>query len=193
MLALVIPFIFKIFKKSNRKKITSLVIAIIVLALLLFLFDWLSQNYDIEIFDRLASVSEDGGSGRTDIYKKVLDAIGDNNIGELLLGNGFNTVFYDGVSGTSAHNDLLEILYDYGLFALIAYFAFVIIAIGLCVSLYKKENKCAESVLSAVLVFFVMTMVSHLVIYPTYFVFIIYFWIQGMRVLKSGDELAVKD
>ncbi|MBQ8689494.1 MAG: O-antigen ligase family protein [Clostridia bacterium] len=193
-LALVIPFVFKAFKKSNRKRITYVILVIAVLALVLLLFDWLAQNYDIEIFDRLASTAEDGGSGRTDIYGKVLEAIKENNIGELLLGNGFNTVFYDGVSGTSAHNDLLEIFYDYGLFALIAYLAFIITAIGVCISLYKKDNKCAESVLSATLIFAVMTMVSHLVIYPTYFVFIIYFWVQGIRSSKNQqDELTIKE
>ena len=70
------------------------------------------------IFERFASILSDKGSGRDKVYKATFDLIINTDFTSFLFGHGWNSVVLKSKANLSAHNDLLEVLYDSGVFAL---------------------------------------------------------------------------
>ena len=86
------------------------------------------------------SVIESGGSGRTDIWKSMIQAI-ITEPGKLLLGRGIRTVhrfLRDGAwQEAAAHNQVLQIIYNQGLVGLISFLALTGISFFRCVKSRK--------------------------------------------------------
>jgi hypothetical protein len=90
---------------------------LIIISFQLFLYiDILADDY---ITTRLSGAFYDRGSGRLDIYNEVIRLQGNSTIDDWIIGHGHNTVRkYNTLQGSdflSAHNDWLEVLFDYGL------------------------------------------------------------------------------
>lgn len=85
-----------------------------------------------------------GGSGRDVIYSHIFSGIMDSSIKELFFGHGFyaTTNLTAQIYGThlaqAAHNDWLEIMYDFGLIGIITY---ACIPIYLLKNIYSLKNK----------------------------------------------------
>ena len=104
---------------KQMKKYVGLVFAFIVVA---FLGQIIIQKFDLDIFERLASISTDGGSGRLRIWQQIIDKYRSSSVLEKVFGHGFHAVFYKvrplGVA-RYAHNSFVETLYDYGILGLV--------------------------------------------------------------------------
>lgn len=112
---------------TNQKNLTIRVILFPIIAIgFLYIALHLSYTYfGIDIMKMYVRESiADGGNGRVAIWTEVIDLIRNNGFYSFLMGNGYNSVSKTLLM--SAHNDFLEILYDYGIFSLIAYIAFLI-------------------------------------------------------------------
>lgn len=174
--ALLVYFYYdlKLKKASSRwKSILGSVIAIVLV--LIFMEDFVQQN-NLTIFDRLANIREDKGSGRDVVYEYTWEMIKSSDLASLIFGHGFNAVYHDSALELSAHTDTLEIIYDYGIIGCILYLMFYV---GL-VSYYKKlkmlcPQYAAPFAVSLVLVL-VLSLFAHLIIYPTHFLYICAFW-----------------
>jgi len=197
--AIIIPLLFVVFKKSNRNKILALLAFIVALVGVLLALDWINEAFDIALFERFESIGEDGGSGRIDIYQRVWNEFKSSSVIQKLFGHGYNAVANDKITysyssgasiATSAHNDFLEILYDYGLFALVFYVLFLLSLFSVSRRLYKTNNKYANTFLSALIVFVIMSSTSHLILYPTYIVMLFFAFACGVCGLnKQGEGL----
>lgn len=77
-------------------------------------------------------------NGRYDIYAVVSTAILKSDIFPLFFGHGYSAVKRD--FGIGAHNDLLEIGYDYGLIAAIIYVCILLMIIKKAFRYYKQRN-----------------------------------------------------
>ena len=135
---------------------------------------------------------ETGGSGRQGMYEQVWSMYQSSSIGDKVFGHGFDAV-KDQVFGISAHNDLLEVLYDYGLIAALAY-CFLIIRIVL---LFIKLMKSHESVqferlmLGVILSFILILSMLNCIITSPFFVFIIYFELGlTLSIIKKRGVIA---
>lgn len=73
--------------------------------------------------DRFATLEDNIGNGRDEIYTYIFSSESNASVTQLMLGNGYFSVLKD--FGKHAHNDFLEIMYDFGIFALIAYVVFL--------------------------------------------------------------------
>ena len=62
-------------------------------------------------------------NGRDEIYTYIFNREDNASFIQFLIGNGYYGVHKD--FGKHAHNDFLEILYDFGIFALLAYVVFL--------------------------------------------------------------------
>lgn len=155
----------KLRNKTRGRGLTILAILLIILtAFWPFISDTLLSKFGVDWGEKIASSTETGGSGRYDIWKSTLDAQFNSSFTQWLLGHGHNTVIK--INGFSAHNDYLEILYDYGLLMFGIY-------IWMCVSLYRRlkvmirqNNEFAIAFSCSLTLFFVLSMFTHLVIYP---------------------------
>lgn len=164
----------KLKKAASRWKLIISAIGILV-AIVLFMNAFIQEN-DLSIFNRLANMEEDGGSGRDVIYEYTWELIKSSNILYLIFGHGFNTVYHNSVLELSAHTDTLEVIYDYGILGFILYLLFYIKLLA-----YYKKIKClmpqyAAPFAATLVLVFVLSMVAHLIIYPTHFLFACLFW-----------------
>lgn len=187
-LAVIVTLLAEMLVRKRKRAFALVMIAGAAIVVAYFL---LAQYFDVVIFDRLGDMAEDGGSGRTEIYADVIEAFFSSSFIDQIFGFGFNGVYLTGASATSAHNDFLEVLYDFGYVGLIAYLVFVWRLVVQCYRLYKVRSRYAAANLCALVVFFVMSSTSHLILYPTYMIFLLIFFAIGRWELdgrKAGAE-----
>ena len=130
----------------------------------------LSQRFDL--------IKDDGGSGRDGIYEDVYNRYLSSSIDKQILGHGFDGVRRDSsyIIPVSAHNDFLEVLYDFGVIGFLLYVLIHFSLIKWTIYLFRARSRLAFPVLISYVCFLVMSIVSHLVLYPTYFGLLVAFW-----------------
>ncbi|WP_337042021.1 O-antigen ligase family protein [Emticicia sp. 17c] len=103
-------------------------------------FNFIEQESGGYILSRLSSIQEDRGSKRVDIYIELLQSFAASNIGEMLFGHGYLATAKYTELEILAHNDFLEIIFDFGLIALIAYVVFFFRLLGYTRKIYQYRN-----------------------------------------------------
>jgi O-antigen ligase len=81
----------------------------------------MTRKYDelTQMFMRLERITEDGGSGRDELFINAFQQIKNFDIENLILGHGFLSFHYYNSYIISSHNDLSEITYSYGIVGLL--------------------------------------------------------------------------
>lgn len=153
-----------------KKRTAGMKISIVTLlvAVLSFFYNKFSFYFDY-ISNRLNDGDIDG-NGRLLIYEKVLHKIGNEDILSLVFGNGYNSI-YSSIN-TNAHNDALQMLFDYGLVGLISYIFFVYLTCRIVVKSRSFSTDFYPSLLSALVIILVLGAVSNLYVFNSYFAFI---------------------
>lgn len=150
---------------------------LLLLALFLFTgYSILNSSNDIfsHLVSRFANIGEDGGSGRTDVYKVTWDMIISSDLPSLLFGHGWNMVIRDSPMSLSAHNDYLECLYDFGI---IGFVLFMKLIYGLIKYAHTIRNDRFYAPFAASIALLITTSAfAHVVIYTTYFSILTMFW-----------------
>ena len=102
-----------------ESKIKKIIFAFVIILTLFFVQDAIVSYFNLDIFTRLEKLNSDGGSGRAERWSAVLNAVAYNsNPIQLLFGHGYgSTVAFVG----HAHNDFVELLYDYGFILFLLY------------------------------------------------------------------------
>lgn len=159
--------------KGSLRRILIFTIAIVAIVGLLYLA---SKDLNIEILNKMKRIKSDEGSGRIDIWMKVIESIKNTEINKLIFGNGFNAVYYNLGMNLSAHNDFLEIIYDYGILGIFLYILMLGQLSKRGFQLLKEKNYLAPSFLASIVFILVFSISSHAVIYPTYFLVFCLFW-----------------
>jgi O-antigen ligase len=95
---------------------------------------------------------------------------------QLILGHGHNAVRRDSPLEISAHNEYLEIIYDYGIIALTIYLGLWIYVIKQFLFHYRNNTIFFIPYALSICIFVVMSMVSQLVLYVSYFLYLVMFW-----------------
>ena len=176
-----------LFNRNGSKSPKFLLRVSLAFVVLLAAYLFVDSYLDGGVTERLERVEDDGGSGRTDIWMAVWHNILNSSVSEILIGHGHNTVIMSKtLSGVplSAHNDFLEILYDYGFFLFLLFIVFSFLLWKKLFFLYKNRFPYFFSYLSALVLFFTMTNLSHLILYPSYIVFLSFLW--GMVEAKTS-------
>lgn len=170
---------FLIYNYSYQQKKVRLLIlflSIIMITALFFLYDYIDVLLNGMISERLDSIQTDEGSGRLEIYKNVFNMIIESSPSNLIWGHGWYAVFKDSSLEVSAHNDFLEVLYDFGLIIFVIYLKFYYKLLKHTITLMKKKSFYAAPLGTSVSLFFINSMVSHVLIYPQYFMILCFFW-----------------
>lgn len=119
---------------------------------------------------------EDITNGRETIYEITWEMIVHSNKRQLMLGHGHNAVRRDSPLEISAHNEFLEVIYDYGIIALIIYLGLWIYVIKQFLFHYRNNTIYFVPYALSICIFAVMAMVSQLVLYVSYFLYLVMFW-----------------
>lgn len=179
---LILALYYDFFKNKSISIIKKVVSSIVIVVVAFAIFNYIDNSTDGHITKRIESTAEDGGSGRDKAYEMVLKHYAELDFPSEILGSGFNGVIRNykisvtegkAFSYISAHNDFLEMLADFGIFGLVVYLI-IVYHFYRCIKRGKKNgNNYFQSTLSAFAVFVLMSMVSHLFLYPTYIAYII--------------------
>ena len=173
----VLAYVYYSWLKHNRDIMKKAMVVLAAGSTAYGLYSMLDGSY---LFSRFESIQEDKGSNRLDIYSVVWDKIVVSSDSEILFGHGFNAVMRNNASGEnqSAHNDFLEILYDYGLFGLMLYLSIIAAVVRLALRV-KRERRFSDLFLPmamSVFILLIVSMFSHLAIYPMYYIYLTCFW-----------------
>jgi hypothetical protein len=156
-------------KSSGIKLIRILTILCMASIIVYFSFDFIKDSLTIQRL--FTDTDDDISSGRIDIYMNVLDLILRSDYLSLIFGHGINAVCHYTKNGLSAHNDFLEIFFDYGLVGFALYITFIYKIFKTSFILYKRKSFYFYFYSSWCSVFLVLSSLSHLFIYP-YFYFL---------------------
>ena len=115
-------------------------------------------------------------NGREKIYTITWAMIEQSTKAQLILGHGHNAVRRDSPLEISAHNEYLEIIYDYGIIALTIYLGLWIYVIKQFLFHYRNNTIYFIPYALSICIFVVMSMVSQLVLYVSYFLYLVMFW-----------------
>ena len=154
---------------SQKIKAKVVISAAVVLSILVGVFFYMASAMDTggeNIVERFESVEDDEGSGRLVTWIKTYELIEDSDIGLLILGHGYNAVEKDSQLGWSAHNDFLEVTYDYGLIGLVLYSVAVISFGWYVLGHIRRKTKYALDLSMFFAIYMMLSMASHVIIYP---------------------------
>ena len=194
MAIFIIYYLFKKKKKGVTPK--SFVYLFAFAGLIFFLYLIVDNKYGVSKILSVWQYRSDTGANsgffgdvRSEIYLDVLKLSFSSNPFQLLLGHGYDSVILNTSYELSAHNDLLEILFDFGLIACFFYFVFLIMLIT---KTKKVEQKKIYSYLSFLIIFIVIGLVSHMITYPTYvYILMIYLGIFERSELYENRNINI--
>lgn len=140
-LSLLIYFFYILFFNSENKR-KSIINKIFLLSIIVLGAFYIATNeksglmHSIERVERIGGMTSD--NGRNTIYANVASSIYESSVVSLLFGHGHMAVKND--LGMGAHNDLLEIAYDYGIIAALLYVLILLRLIITTWQLFRKKK-----------------------------------------------------
>lgn len=172
-------------KRGGIQKIGIIAGSILIVFLAVLLFRQLEEQYQLDWFGRILEARESKGSNRFIIWENMFNAMKEQSVLEWLVGHGYRTTDVFG----GAHNDLLEILYDYGLIGFGLYVGLVACLIKYQ-RIMKKNNYEYLIPYTVSLIFFgIYSLAGQLFIMPQWFLILCIFW--GITIAGLEKKLDV--
>lgn len=145
----------------KKVKSTRLIYKLGILTLVFILLSFGLQLFDYDSISRSVSGDFDnGGSGRLDIWSMAISAILSSPDFSLLFGHGYGATA--AILNIGAHNDIIEIIINFGIIGLLLYSIFCYHLLS-CIKQITIQNDYRLIYVMSIIVFIVMTMVSKLV------------------------------
>ena len=124
---------------------------------------------NLDIIERFMNIKEDGGSGRELIWSLVIDEFNVSTIWEKLFGHGYHAVTIvtsESVIGREilAHNDYLEILFDYGIVGLILIILWILTIAKKYITVFKTKDETLPIYSFILIIFVIISFLSYLLI-----------------------------
>lgn len=154
----------------DKKKIIKYVFSVytlVILAVVIYAYRFLEKLVLETILGRFEKLSEDGGSGRDGIYSTLLDVYLNSDATQFWLGHGYKaTLIYE---GRLAHNDFLNILFDFGIIGFSLYMSFILLLLYTSIKKFRAatyyRNEYATFI-ATLIIFFVLSSVNNLIYSP---------------------------
>ena len=109
----------------------------VLISLIGFIFGYFIEKFNLDMLDRLEHYDEGGAAVRLERWGIIGENVMSSNYLQLIFGHGYKSVLK--LTGGHAHNDFLEVLYDYGIIALALYLMFYISFFIEGLKMYKKN------------------------------------------------------
>lgn len=157
------------------KTVRRLMLLVVGIYVLYHISYYIDSTLDFGIYARLNRISMDQGSGRSEMYSKVWQEISSSDWIEVLFGHGMKTA--GKVAGAGyAHNDFLEIFYDYGIFSFICIVIFVLLIIRQAIQMIKRRSPYASTFALSIVIGITLSMFSYFFVFYTFVTCIMAFW-----------------
>ena len=187
VLALVCYFLFDAIisnKRERAKKILKMIGLCIFLGAVMYL---VIQKLNLDILDRLNSITEDGGSGRDEIWESVIWGFENSPLSQKLFGHGYHSVAALRGRGQLAHNDYLEILYDYGVVGIFFTMMFVLTLLCRLLKLWKVKSPLFPVYIASMILFIIFSVASYFMVQSLRNMFLIAFLGAIDPAVKSAE------
>jgi len=170
-------------KGRKRKFINTLVIFLTIITGI-FMYNYIVDSLNLDIILRFQQLSTGGWSGRDIIYRSVWHYQLNSTAGEWLIGRGYNGVSNTSAAGlgnlffssSAAHNDFLEILYDYGIIGLSIFLLFCVKLIKHSIKLIRFKSDMAGPFAASLVILFISSMFGSTMLYPRFYLYLVLFW-----------------
>ena len=154
---------------------------------------YLIKDFSGTLVDRFLALESDQGSGRKIIYAQVLSGLSQSDFFHLTFGHGFKSVTSITLENVMAHNDVLELLYDFGIIGSVIYVLFLF-SLWKNAFRHRKEDqkKAIYSAFLSSFVFFIIISSSNCVIYSSMIIspFMLAFGIyMGLLLARDNKSL----
>ncbi len=153
---------------ANKMKFIHILLAVSLLVCLTLGITYLQEDESLFLFSRMEGVGVTSYGSRGDLYPVVIKMILSSDLFSMLIGHGYNSVILDSNTGFSAHNDFLEIWYDFGLLGLALYLALWYHIVKVGVSMVRNKSVYAAPYFMMLTILFVTSMVSQIYLYNQY-------------------------
>lgn len=173
--------------KGSKKRAFVLLGGLLALTAMYF-FIMENTRGTFSVIDRLLSTGQTSNEGREDVWPVVISMIRHSDIIALIFGHGFDTVIENSPLALSAHCDFLEVIYDYGVSGLLLYLTFYKRLWNGFIKMYRQGSELAAPMSFTFVTAFVVSLFSHLIIFPTYFLGFCLFW--GLAIGSVDSEEA---
>jgi hypothetical protein len=164
-------FSFSMLKNSRRSKgkmslVLYIVIGLITLNYITSNFSQFTEN----TFERFEEMEDDKGSGRVVIYQIVSKNVLSFSPIEMIAGRGYGS--FKETGHTNAHNDALQLLYEFGLIGLMFYIALLLILFRRLKVVKKYAEEYYVGYIFCFITIVVLGMFSNLITFNSYFAFL---------------------
>lgn len=172
MLLIFVVYLF--FFSRGRHNIWGTCIVLGFIIALFFIVSHFFEGSYIGAVERMNSMKEDQGSGRIQIYVDVYRELKNNTLVDWIIGRGCNSITL--TRHSNAHNDALQMLFEFGFIGLLMYFVMIFHIIKRTIILHKAQSAYYLAYAASVIITIVLGLVSNLVVFYSYFAFICAFW-----------------
>ena len=168
VIAFVLGIIAYLFVKEIlvERKFTRLLVFLIALIALFIILIFVDNAMGNIISERILNIREDGGSGRDQVWPTTWNMIKASDVQQLLFGHGYLAVLRDSPLKLSAHNDFLEVLYNYGIVAFVPYLLLHIRLIQQVFASIRAKHGYAPILAFTYTIFLTLSMISIIILYP---------------------------
>lgn len=186
-LAVLVYWLFNTYSYSGKRfAFWRLLVSVLVVGGFIYFYIYFDQMTGNLLSARFQSIQDDGGSGRLDTYPVVWSHIKESSFLNLIFGHGYDAVRMQCGVDRSAHNDFLEILYDFGIIIFSVYILFYIKLFKVVRRLNKIRSFYAAPLSATFVLFLTNSMVSHIIYYPKYAVlFAMFFGLMSVPIYKE--------
>lgn len=175
-------------KKKARGK--SLILYLIIAVIAVVEISSRFSSFTDSTFSRFETIQEDQGSGRIEVYQTALNKINEFSPLDYLVGRGYGSIVE--INNSAAHNDALQLFYEFGIVALFLYIAFIIL-LFLRIKIVKKyAREYLVGYLFCIITIIVLGLFSNLIPFNSYFAFICsYLGMTEAAVYKSTHQTSI--
>ncbi len=177
--------------KGSKKRAFVLLGGLLALTAMYF-FIMENTRGTFSVIDRLLSTGQTSNEGREDVWPVVISMIRYSDIIAVIFGHGFDTVIENSPLALSAHCDFLEVIYDYGVSGLLLYLTFYKRLWNGFIKMYRQGSELAAPMSFTFVTAFVVSLFSHLIIFPSYFLGFCLFWGLAMGSVDSEEANSLR-
>jgi O-antigen ligase len=179
MVSVILTVLILVFFKTKDNKVFfnlkgALIAFFLFLVVFVTFFKDVEFDYLVQATNRLENVAEDGGSGRDELIAELSVVWLDfykTPMQNKFFGFGYNGVkLNSGLPYESAHNDVFDFAFDYGIFAVILLLTFYARLLYLIVREWSRRNQYFPFILCTSALFFIYSSLSGL--YHFFFFFV---------------------
>lgn len=171
---MVFIFYFDFSMKNIKKSVQNTLLLIIIIIAAYFIYIYFEQQFNLDVISRIENLSEDGGSGRDRRWRTILYGISNTSIIEFFFGHGYKST--SNYAGGEAHNDFLQVFYEYGIFAFMLYIGLFVSLIKENYKMFKRRYPYARHFLSSIIAALFLAMFSFFIIEPRYIIGSVLTW-----------------